>query len=322
MGLVNCCFLSLFSLCQPPPPPLPPPRTPLPDSLLRLVLPSPPPTPPPCVACYSTRERLPFSWHTSSQSQSILSLTNPSTVDFGLTGRDPLTVLSIVPSSAPHSTSDLLAHLPFTTFSQAMALASAGTSTIPTPTSIEPPAFLPPRKDQEPPCLRPRQGKHRGCRERDELSPMEVCTLICLLAVEFFVPFNYGRFMWMHNGVIARFEKIKRLLTNSLSDEFFNIVQGNTDSEWAFALFLNQLEGDARMDTFDHVAIKKAMLKTIELINAWSKEAGITEVLTSPHLNRRRVCSVHAVHYQQDRRSRVSLLLVGNPVRILQARAL
>lgn len=45
--------------------------------------------------------------------------------------------------------------------------------------------------------------------------------------------------MWMHNGGIAEFEKIKRKLQNSLSEELFLFVEGNTDSEWAFALFLS-----------------------------------------------------------------------------------
>jgi glutamine amidotransferase len=50
---------------------------------------------------------------------------------------------------------------------------------------------------------------------------------------------RYGRLMWMHNGGIAEFDKIKRKLQNCLSEELFLFVQGNTDSEWAFALFLS-----------------------------------------------------------------------------------
>jgi glutamine amidotransferase len=61
----------------------------------------------------------------------------------------------------------------------------------------------------------------------------------------------------MHNGGIADFPLIKRKLQAVLSDEIFNVVQGNTgrsyalllvfhglfhktDSEWAFALFLSK----------------------------------------------------------------------------------
>jgi predicted glutamine amidotransferase len=54
-------------------------------------------------------------------------------------------------------------------------------------------------------------------------------------------PWQYGRLMWMHNGNIAQFSRIKRKLQTSLRDELYNFVQGNTDSEWSFALFLNQV---------------------------------------------------------------------------------
>jgi hypothetical protein len=42
-------------------------------------------------------------------------------------------------------------------------------------------------------------------------------------------------------GNIADFNKIKRKLQSHLSDELFLFPAGNTDSEWAFALFLQQL---------------------------------------------------------------------------------
>ncbi|CAB4433339.1 unnamed protein product [Rhizophagus irregularis] len=89
-------------------------------------------------------------------------------------------------------------------------------------------------------------------------------------------PWKYNRLMWMHNGHIQDFNKIKRKLQQSLRDEIFLFVQGNTDSEWAFALFLNQLR-DPQAERFDHETLKKAMLKTIEQLNIWAEEAGITE---------------------------------------------
>lgn len=45
----------------------------------------------------------------------------------------------------------------------------------------------------------------------------------------------------MHNGSIEGFPKIKRRLQQFLSDEVFNVVKGNTDSEWSFALFLSKV---------------------------------------------------------------------------------
>ncbi|KAI9264139.1 nucleophile aminohydrolase [Phascolomyces articulosus] len=89
-------------------------------------------------------------------------------------------------------------------------------------------------------------------------------------------PWNYGRIMWMHNGGIAQFEKIKRKLQNALPEELFLFVQGSTDSEWAFALFLSFLE-NPKADTFDHQELKTAMLKTIAQLNTWAEEASIIE---------------------------------------------
>ncbi|KAG0168529.1 hypothetical protein DFQ30_004627 [Apophysomyces sp. BC1015] len=87
---------------------------------------------------------------------------------------------------------------------------------------------------------------------------------------------TYGRIMWMHNGGIAEFDKIKRKLQATLPDELFLFVQGNTDSEWAFALFLSFLS-NPNADTFEHHELKHAMIKTIAQLNAWAEEAGIVE---------------------------------------------
>jgi predicted glutamine amidotransferase len=81
----------------------------------------------------------------------------------------------------------------------------------------------------------------------------------------------------MHNGGIAEFNKIKRTLQKSLSDEIFEVVNGNTDSEWAFALFLSKLP-DAKAKTFTTNVLKQAMLDTIAHLNEMADEAGITEV--------------------------------------------
>ncbi|PSR81226.1 nucleophile aminohydrolase [Coniella lustricola] len=86
-------------------------------------------------------------------------------------------------------------------------------------------------------------------------------------------PFVHGSLMWMHNGGLGGWKQIKRRLAERLADKWYLGVKGGTDSEWAFALFLDTLE---RMgvnpscepaDGFDAVILKKAMLKTIEIIN-------------------------------------------------------
>ena len=47
--------------------------------------------------------------------------------------------------------------------------------------------------------------------------------------------------MFQHNGYISHFNKIKRQLQARIPDDIFHAVHGNTDSEWAFALFLSMV---------------------------------------------------------------------------------
>jgi len=83
---------------------------------------------------------------------------------------------------------------------------------------------------------------------------------------------------WMHNGGIAEFERIKRRLQSLLPDEIFAVPQGNTDSEWAFALFLSLLPTTTTAnDTFTPHVLRQAMLDTIKTLNSLTRNAGIAE---------------------------------------------
>lgn len=54
-------------------------------------------------------------------------------------------------------------------------------------------------------------------------------------------PFYNGRYMFMHNGEVHGFKKIRRSLLATLRDDLFEHISGTTDSEVLFALVLNQL---------------------------------------------------------------------------------
>lgn len=56
-------------------------------------------------------------------------------------------------------------------------------------------------------------------------------------------PFVHGRWMLMHNGQIENFTAIKRHLRRLLDDDIYNWIQGETDSEHLFALFLQCAKG-------------------------------------------------------------------------------
>jgi len=100
----------------------------------------------------------------------------------------------------------------------------------------------------------------------------------------------------MHNGGIEQFSKIKRRLQQQLPDDIFHVVNGNTDSEWSFALFLSKvcdvrtslphigtLMGNQKLrnpnaQSFTHTELQDAMLETIASINQLGEEAGVDEV--------------------------------------------
>ena len=86
--------------------------------------------------------------------------------------------------------------------------------------------------------------------------------------------------MWMHNGNIGAWRHIKRRLASSLNDKWFLGVQGSTDSEWAFALFLDTLEKsgtdpddvNGQRRGFGHKVLRMTLLRVIEKINSWIQE--------------------------------------------------
>jgi glutamine amidotransferase len=58
-------------------------------------------------------------------------------------------------------------------------------------------------------------------------------------------PFRHGRWLWMHNGLIRDFAKIKRDLVLAVDPDLYPLIEGSTDSETLFYLALTQgLEDD------------------------------------------------------------------------------
>lgn len=60
----------------------------------------------------------------------------------------------------------------------------------------------------------------------------------------------------MHNGQISQFPKIKRRLLEALPDPLFLLPQGQTDSEYAFALYLSHLKDPESLEVFSHQELK------------------------------------------------------------------
>ena len=49
-------------------------------------------------------------------------------------------------------------------------------------------------------------------------------------------PFRYGRWLWMHNGVIRDFHEVKRDLVLAIDPDLYPSIEGSTDSEAFFYL--------------------------------------------------------------------------------------
>ena len=51
-------------------------------------------------------------------------------------------------------------------------------------------------------------------------------------------PFRYGKWLWMHNGLIREFHQVKRDLALAVDPSFYPVIEGSTDSETFFFLAL------------------------------------------------------------------------------------
>lgn len=89
-------------------------------------------------------------------------------------------------------------------------------------------------------------------------------------------PFPYKNLLMMHNGGVENFGLIKRKIREPLTDELYNWIKGQTDSEHIFAYLLNELLASKR-DVISPDAVVDAFEKTFTGLKRMMKEAGITE---------------------------------------------
>jgi predicted glutamine amidotransferase len=83
-------------------------------------------------------------------------------------------------------------------------------------------------------------------------------------------PFTRGRLAFAHNGDVGGFHRFRRSLVSGLSDAAFSAIEGSTDSEHLFALFLDALDlqragtGEERL----LAALRLAFARVQDLANA------------------------------------------------------
>jgi glutamine amidotransferase len=88
-------------------------------------------------------------------------------------------------------------------------------------------------------------------------------------------PFQYKNLLMMHNGGVEHFPVIKRKIREPLTDELYNWIKGQTDSEHLFAYLLNNLlKGNKPVTT---EAVMEAFEKTFADLKTMMKENGIQD---------------------------------------------
>eukprot|EP00008_Paramoeba_atlantica_P010775 CAMPEP_0201480672 /NCGR_PEP_ID=MMETSP0151_2-20130828/5114_1 /ASSEMBLY_ACC=CAM_ASM_000257 /TAXON_ID=200890 /ORGANISM="Paramoeba atlantica, Strain 621/1 / CCAP 1560/9" /LENGTH=346 /DNA_ID=CAMNT_0047862609 /DNA_START=64 /DNA_END=1101 /DNA_ORIENTATION=- len=119
-------------------------------------------------------------------------------------------------------------------------------------------------------------------------------------------PFQWRHYMFMHNGCVGGFHGIRRRVITRLDDKLFHGLQGNTDSEHCFLLFLQILHekfgcqkcwNPSKEDTkhldpsfseesdsfcfpqkrFEPEELRDAMNETIRTLGSWLQDAAITQ---------------------------------------------
>lgn len=82
-------------------------------------------------------------------------------------------------------------------------------------------------------------------------------------------PFRFRSELFMHNGDVGNFRKVRRHMLASVRDEAFDNVYGSTDSEHVFALVIDEmLRTPAWVDSCTRMAnaLEKTIARVVELV--------------------------------------------------------
>jgi len=88
-------------------------------------------------------------------------------------------------------------------------------------------------------------------------------------------PFRYKNLPMMHNGGIENFSTVKRKIREPLTDNAYNWIKGQTDSEHIFAYLISYLQNKRQPITTD--GLMEAFENTFLTIKVLMREGGIRE---------------------------------------------
>jgi glutamine amidotransferase len=83
-------------------------------------------------------------------------------------------------------------------------------------------------------------------------------------------PFAHGRWLFAHNGTVARYRKLRRVraaIEGEIDHDLRAHLAGDTDSERCFYLFLTRLRAHARLDRATVEAVRRALAETTAIVS-------------------------------------------------------
>jgi predicted glutamine amidotransferase len=90
-------------------------------------------------------------------------------------------------------------------------------------------------------------------------------------------PFRHGRWLFAHNGTVARFKRSRRVreaLLAEIDPDLRAAVRGDTDSERCFLVFLSRLRARAPLDGAALPDVRRALAETTETVLRVADAAG------------------------------------------------
>jgi len=127
-------------------------------------------------------------------------------------------------------------------------------------------------------------------------------------------PFRYGRWLFMHNGKIGGWERLRRKIEMAIPDELFAHRHGTTDSEAIFLLMLaNGLDRDPEGATARTIAFIEGALRSAQEAEPLRCTAAFTD---GERIYAVRYASNRAPDtlYTRNRRDNSGKLLVSEPL--------
>ncbi len=82
-------------------------------------------------------------------------------------------------------------------------------------------------------------------------------------------PFSHGRWLFAHNGTVARFKRssaVRDAILAEVDADLRPLVRGDTDSERIFLLFLGRLRARASLDGASASQVRRALAETTEVV--------------------------------------------------------